>query len=66
MRRMAMGVSAFESPDLRGPSRYLKNIYFWAALETFLGTFEVEELSQNEQNLKSSFEISRWIFEKFF
>ena len=36
------------------------------ALENFLGASEVEEFSQNEQNLKSSFEISRWIFEKFF
>ena len=26
MRRMAMGVSAFESPDLGAPSRYLKHI----------------------------------------
>ena len=53
--------------EARGPRVPLNtlNIYFWA-LENFLGTSEVEEFSQNEQNLKSSFEISRWIFEKFF
>ena len=64
MRRMTARIGAFESPDLGGPSRYLKHILL--SSRKFLGTSEVEEFSQNEQNLKSSFEISRWIFEKFF
>ena len=54
---MAMGVDACESPDLGGPSRYLKHILL--SSRKFLGTSEVKEFSQNEQNLKSSFEISR-------
>ena len=57
MRRMTTRVNAFESPNLGGPSRYLKHIL--SSSRKFLETSEVEEFSQNEQNLKSSFEISR-------
>ena len=39
------------------------NIYFWA-LENFLEASEVEESIEKWENLKSNFEISRWIFEK--
>ena len=39
------------------------NIYFWD-LENFLEASEVEESIEKWENLKSNFEISRWIFEK--
>ena len=41
MRRMAMGVGAFESPDLGAPSRYLKHILL--SSRNFLDASEVEE-----------------------
>ena len=63
MRRMAMGVGAFESTDPGAPSKYLKNIYFWA-LEKLLEASEVEESIEKWENLKSNFKISRWIYEK--
>ena len=39
------------------------NIYFWA-LEKVLEVSEVEESIEKWENLKSNFEISRWIYEK--
>ena len=41
MRRMAMGVGAFESPDPGAPSRYLKHILL--SSRKFLEASEVEE-----------------------
>ena len=41
MRRLAMGVDAFESPDLGEPSRYLKHILLNS--RKFLEASEVEE-----------------------
>ena len=41
------------------------NIYFWA-LEKILEASEVEKSIEKWKNLKSNFEISRWIFEKSF
>ena len=57
MCRLAMGGGVFESPDLGEPSRYLKHMLLKS---------EVEESIKKWENLKSDFEISRWIFEKSF
>ena len=62
MRRMAMGVGAFETL-IQEHFLDTLNIYFWA-LEKFLEASEVEESIEKWENLKSNFEISRWIYEK--
>ena len=56
MRRMAMGVGAFESPDLGAPSRYLKH-----TPKNFSQASEVEESIQKIRrilkNSSRNFEI---------
>ena len=41
------------------------NLYFWA-LGKFLEASEIEESIEKWENLKSNFEISKWIYEKSF
>ena len=53
---MTTEVDAFKSPDLGESSRYLKHKLLSSSKHS-LGTSEVEEFNQNEQNPKSSFEI---------
>ena len=56
MRRMTMGVGAFETPDLGGTYSFASRI--------FSEPLKSKSSVKNDENLKSKFEISKWIFEK--